>query len=108
MKPGQLYGYRAHSPFDPASGMCFDPAKVLGPYGRGVVVPKTYSRDAARHEGDNCATAIKSVVVDLSMYDWEGDNGRHPGPLFTRCTCVASRAIPARASRKKLAARMPV
>ena len=38
-----------HGPFDPASGMRFDPAKVLlDPYGRGVVVPKNYSRDAAR------------------------------------------------------------
>jgi isoamylase len=74
LKPGQLYGYRAHGPFDPAGGMRFDPSKLLlDPYGRGVVVPKTYSRDAARHEGDNCATAMKSVVADLSTYDWEGD-----------------------------------
>ncbi|HUL02272.1 MAG TPA: hypothetical protein VLV16_03450, partial [Gemmatimonadales bacterium] len=27
--PGQLYGYRVHGPFDPPSGMRFDPAKVL-------------------------------------------------------------------------------
>jgi isoamylase len=54
--------------------MRFDPAKVLlDPYGRGTVVPKNYSRNAARHEGDNCATAMKSVVVDSRAYDWEGD-----------------------------------
>ena len=54
--------------------MRFDPAKVLlDPYGRGVVVPKNYSRDAAHREGDNAATAMKSVVLDPSAYNWEGD-----------------------------------
>ena len=74
IQPGQLYGYRARGQFDPASGTRFDAAKVLlDPYGRGVVVPRSYSREAARHPGDNCATAMKSVVVDPSAYDWEGD-----------------------------------
>jgi glycogen operon protein len=72
--PGQLYGYRAHGQFDPPSGARFDANKVLlDPYGRDVVVPRNYSREAARHPGDNCATAMKSVVVDASAYDWEGD-----------------------------------
>jgi isoamylase len=75
VKPGQLYGYRVQGPFDPASGMRFNPAKILlDPYGRGVVVPRNYRRDAAGLEGDNCATAMKSVVVDLHAYDWEGDS----------------------------------
>src|SRR4029450_7160712 len=43
------------------------------PYGRGVVVPKNYRRDAARGDGDNAATAMKSVVVDSQTYDWESD-----------------------------------
>jgi len=74
VKAGQIYGYRAKGPFDPQSGMRFDPAKVLlDPYGRAVVVPKNYSRDAARRAGDNAATAMKSVVVGPHMYDWEGD-----------------------------------
>jgi|HubBroStandDraft_6_1064221.scaffolds.fasta_scaffold01670_6 isoamylase len=78
LRPGQLYGYRVHGPFDPASGMRFDPAKVLlDPYGRGVVVPRNYSRNAARLEGDNAATAMKSVVVDTHAYDWEGDKPLH-------------------------------
>lgn len=72
--PGQLYGYRVHGPFDPARGLRFDADKVLlDPYGRGVVVPKNYNREAARQRGDNAATAMKSVVVDPSAYDWEGD-----------------------------------
>ena len=74
VKAGQLYGYRAEGPFDPSSGMRFDPAKVLlDPYGRGTVVPKNYSREAARKEGDNAAMAMKSVVVNPRAYDWEGD-----------------------------------
>jgi glycogen operon protein len=71
---GQIYGYRVEGPFDPASGMRFDPAKVLlDPYGRGVAVPTVYSREAASRKGDNAATAMKSVVVDTSAYDWDGD-----------------------------------
>ena len=74
LRPGQLYGYRVQGPFDPASGMRFDPSKVLlDPYARGVMVPGNYSRDAARFEGDNAATSMKSVVVDTHAYDWEGD-----------------------------------
>src|SRR6266478_1482221 len=74
VRPGQLYGYRVDGPFDPASGMRFDASKVLlDPYGRGVVVPRNYSRGAARLEGDNDSTAMKSVVVDSGSYDWEGD-----------------------------------
>jgi len=80
VKPGQLYGYRVQGPFDPASGMRFDAAKVLlDPYGRGVVVPENYSREAARRNGDNAATVMKCVVVDPRAYDWEGDAPlRHP------------------------------
>ena len=71
---GQIYGYRAHGSWDPANGMRFDPTKVLlDPYGLAVVVPKSYSRDAARLDGSNAATAMKSVVADFSAYDWDGD-----------------------------------
>ncbi len=72
--PGQLYGYRVDGPMAADRGLRFDSAKVLlDPYGRGVVVPKNYNRTAAHREGDNAATAMKSVVVDPSAYDWEGD-----------------------------------
>jgi glycogen operon protein len=74
VRPGQLYGYRVDGPDDPASAMRFDRAKVLlDPYGRGVAVPATYSRDAAARPGDNTATAMKSMVVDTDAYDWEDD-----------------------------------
>jgi isoamylase len=74
VQPGQLYGYRVQGPFDLARGMRFDGEKLLlDPYGRGAVVPRHYSRDAAVEKGDNAAIAMKSVVVDSSTYDWEGD-----------------------------------
>ena len=74
VQPGQIYGYRIAGPFDPACGMRFDTGKVLlDPYGRGVVVPPKYDRQAAARKGDNASVAMKSVVVDPSSYDWEGD-----------------------------------
>jgi glycogen operon protein len=78
MRAGQVYGYRASGPFDPSNGHRFDPGKVLlDPYGRAVVVPANYSRDAAAREGENAGTAMKSVVVDPLAYDWEGDQPLH-------------------------------
>jgi len=74
VKPGQLYAFRAHGPFEPRRGHHFDPNKVLlDPYGKAVAVPDGYSRSAARGVGDNAATAMKSVVADPRAYDWEGD-----------------------------------
>jgi len=74
VQPGQIYGYRVEGSNDPPSGRRFDSTKVLlDPYGRGVVVPRTYSREAACGPDENTAIAMKSVVVDASAYDWEGD-----------------------------------
>src|SRR2546423_6614221 len=74
VRSGQLYGYRVEGPFEPGAGMRFDPTKVLlDPYGRGVAVPPGYRREAAQKDGDNAATAMKSVVVNCGAYDWEGD-----------------------------------
>src|SRR4051812_46127389 len=72
LRAGQLYGYRVKGPQQPARGLRFDPAKVLlDPYGRGVVVPKNYGREAARQQGDNAGVAMRSVVADPGAYDWE-------------------------------------
>jgi isoamylase len=72
--PGQLYGYRVDGPNDLAAGQRFDRRKILlDPYGAGVFVGKNYSRAAACVPGDNAATSMKSVVADLSLFDWEGD-----------------------------------
>jgi isoamylase len=71
---GQIYAYRVAGPFDPERGLRFDPTKVLlDPYGKCIARPAGRSREAARHPGDNTATALKSVVVDTGSYNWEGD-----------------------------------
>jgi len=71
---GQLYAYRAFGPFDPRRGLRFDPSKILlDPYGRAVVVPELYDRQRASEYGKSDAIAMKSVVVDLATYDWQGD-----------------------------------
>jgi glycogen operon protein len=78
IRAGQIYGYRVHGAFDPTNGLRYDPAKLLlDPYGRAVVVPKHYSRAAARKQGDNTGTAMKSAIIDLNLYDWEGDKPLH-------------------------------
>jgi isoamylase len=71
--PGQIYAYRVHGLYEPKRGMRFDPDKVLiDPYGKAVIVPEKYSRILASQPGDNCASAMKSVVTD-PHYDWDGD-----------------------------------
>ena len=61
-RPGHLYGYRLHGPNDPEHGHRFDPTKVLlDPYGRAVVVPEGYSREAAGQKGDNAPQAMPTA-----------------------------------------------
>ena len=74
LRAGQIYAYRAVGVDAPELGQRFDPQKVLlDPYGRAVAMPAGYSRAAASAPGDNTAGAMKSVVVDNSTYDWDGD-----------------------------------
>ena len=74
IRPGQIYGYRVEGPSEKHKGYGFDSTKVLlDPYGLAVVVPRDYSRLMASRPGDNIAGAMKSVVVDPELYQWEGD-----------------------------------
>jgi len=60
LKPGQVYGYRAHGPNAPQDGHRFDPEKLLlDPYAKEISPPQ----DA----GD----VPKSRVIDTS-FDWRG------------------------------------
>jgi isoamylase len=73
VQSGQIYAYRVHGLFDSRNGLRFDHDKtLLDPYGRGIVVPNDYSRDAASKPGENTAAAMKSVVTRLTVYDREG------------------------------------
>jgi isoamylase len=74
IQPGQLYGYRAAGPWAPEQGLRFDGTKLLlDPYTRAVMYTDQYQRGVALHPGDNCAHAMKSVVVDTRAYDWGSD-----------------------------------
>mgnify|MGYP000010132555 CR=1 FL=1 len=77
---GQIYAFRVHGPYEPGRGLRYDGKKVLlDPYARAVVVSNKYEREAAIRPGDNCSHALKSVVVDTSVYDWQNDAPlRHP------------------------------
>ena len=80
LKTGQVYAFRARGPAAPHLGLRFDSDKVLiDPYGKAIVGDEIYSRTAASQPGDNCTKALRSVVLDLGDYDWEGDRPpRHP------------------------------
>jgi glycogen operon protein len=73
LKEGQVYGYRVFGPYHPRAGNRFDAAKLLvDPYARGIVT-KGYDRAQAARPGDNIGSAMKSVALNGSDYDWEGD-----------------------------------
>jgi isoamylase len=73
-RPGQIYGYRARGPYERLKGRHFDPGKLLlDPYALAIAKPAARSRRTDSSAGDNLATAMRSVVVDASAYDWEGD-----------------------------------
>lgn len=73
LKPGVFYAYRMDGSQDTQSGFRFDRHKVLiDPYAKGNV--KTlWNRADACLPGDNLATSLRSVVIDTTDYDWEGD-----------------------------------
>ena len=77
LKAGAHYAYRVDGPPGLDTGHCFDKNKVLiDPYARGNT--KTlWNREDARHPGDNVATSMRSVVIDTSTYEWEGDQPLH-------------------------------
>ncbi|MBW3630851.1 MAG: glycogen debranching protein GlgX [Gemmatimonadetes bacterium] len=83
VKPGQLYGYRVHGPYEPTRGARFNPNKLLiDPYARalrGVVdwkAPvfgyKLGEDDTTFDDRDSSWGVPKGVVIDPS-FDWEGD-----------------------------------
>lgn len=86
IRAGQLYGYRAHGPYDPQQGHRFNPHKVLlDPYAKAVgrQMPHWgpeifgYQLDSAREDlsfdsRDSAAIAPLGMVMDTE-FDWAGD-----------------------------------
>ncbi|WP_370084626.1 glycogen debranching protein GlgX [Streptacidiphilus sp. MAP12-16] len=74
LSAGQVYGFRMDGPGGTReTGFRFDRAKVLlDPYAR-ANINSVWDRVGAVGPGDNCASSMRSMVVDLDAYDWEGD-----------------------------------
>ena len=73
VKPGMGYAYRVDGPREPWNGHRFDPDKVLvDPYSKGNSFA-LWDRGASCIPGDNLHKSMRSVVIDTSNYDWEGD-----------------------------------
>ena len=73
VQPGMGYAYRVDGPHQPWNGHRFDPEKVLvDPYSKGNCF-KRWDRGSACVPGDNLHKSLRSVVIDVDTYDWEGD-----------------------------------
>jgi isoamylase len=77
LKAGAHYAYRLDGPHSPqdlqGQGHRFNLNKVLiDPYSRGNAIA-LWSRTEAISSGDNLHTSMRSVVIDSTGYDWEGD-----------------------------------
>ena len=84
-RPGQLYGYRVHGPYEPEKGLRFNPAKVVldayaktitgdmrwddTPYGYRIGAPE---EDLARDDRNSAAAMPKCVVIDPA-FTWGDD-----------------------------------
>ena len=82
IRPGQLYGYRVHGPYDPKAGHRFNPHKVLlDPYAKAIGRPLRWGdelfgyklgdkeEDLTLDERDSAALAPLGIVIDPS-FDW--------------------------------------
>lgn len=85
IKPGQLYGYRVHGPYEPENGQRFNPNKLLiDPYAKAISDKIEWDdslfgyqtghedEDLSFSDSDSAPYMPKSVVVGED-YDWEGD-----------------------------------
>jgi len=85
VRPGQLYGYRVHGPYEPEQGLRFNPTKlVLDAYAKAITgqmrwddTPYGYTigspdEDLTRDDRDSAGAMPKCVVIDPS-FDWRGD-----------------------------------
>jgi len=84
-RPGTLYGYRVHGPYDPANGHRFNPKKLLlDPYAKDVFGHLRWNdalfgyrvgnpeQDMAIDRRDSAASMLKSRVIDPA-FSWGDD-----------------------------------
>src|SRR5438132_248306 len=85
VRPGQLYGYRVHGPYEPEKGHRFNPAKlVLDPYAKAIGRDLRWSdelfgypigdpaADLAFDKRDNAAFAPLAAIIDPA-FTWGDD-----------------------------------
>ncbi len=85
VRPGQLYGYRVHGPFDPVNGHRFNPAKLLvDPYAKAVAGTVRWDNsvfgykvgnpqsDLTIDDHDSAPYVPRCVVID-SAFTWGDD-----------------------------------
>jgi glycogen operon protein len=88
-RPGLLYGYRVHGPYDPPAGHRFNPTKLLiDPYAKGLTGDVQWSdamfgyrigdpeADLSYDERNNAANVPKSVVIEQA-FTWGDDRPLH-------------------------------
>ncbi len=89
LRPGQLYGYRVHGPWDPDRGHRFNPNKLLlDPYGKAISGRVDWSNaqfayrighpeeDLSFDKADSAAEMPKSIVLDTA-FSWGNDRRPH-------------------------------
>ena len=85
VRPGQMYGYRVHGPYDPEAGHRFNPSKLLfDPYTKAITGVVKWSdtmfgyrigdpaQDASWDDRNNAGSVPKCLVVDQA-FTWSGD-----------------------------------
>ncbi len=85
LKPGQLYNYRVHGPYEPNNGLRFNANKLLlDPYAKAVsgtinwdkslfgYIPGHDDEDLSFNDKDSGEFLPKSVIID-NTFDWEND-----------------------------------
>ena len=94
VRPGQLYGYRVHGPYEPAGGHRFNPTKLLiDPYAKALTGDVRWDdslygyrvgdpdEDLSFDERDSAPCVPKAIVIDPA-FTWGDD--RKPGTPWNR------------------------
>jgi glycogen operon protein len=82
IQPGQRYGYRVYGPYDPKSGLRFNPSKLLlDPYAKAAcgqvdddpsLFAYNFGDPDSQNTDDSAAHMMHGVVVN-PFFDWAGD-----------------------------------
>lgn len=83
VEPGQRYGFRVHGPWDPASGHCCNPAKLLlDPYAKAIdgqvkwneaVFSYRFGKGLEARSNNDSAPFMPRSVVHQPHFEWNGD-----------------------------------